>query len=326
MISKNNVVFNKIDRKDYLIYIDKNTNRGIFTPYYRGVHNAFFYDFKISKCRIFHKNAKSYSILDLSLDGKKVLIVSNDADESLNNKLRILEIGTNKILLELNYMYIYEAYFTGNPRYILCRGKEFNLVNTFIYDIVNKSVVSTLKENIFINSGCFYENRTRFVYPSINEDNTINHLNFLSLSDTKFVVDYPDIKITKIYLVNKKDFALMDESKTIYLYSNKKIYWKVDLLLLFTSEYEGGLFYLDRKIYLDIPALVRESSEEKIISSMVLFRVDEDSGNLEYLVLPSDIKFKKFTTMFGYKIIDTAGNVFDVRTNKLQSFPLKLYR
>ena len=326
MISKNNVVFNKIDRKDYLIYIDKNTNRGIFTPYYRGAHNAFFYDFKISKCRIFHKNAKSYSILDLSLDGKKVLIVSNDADESLNNKLRILEIGTNKILLELNYMYIYEAYFTGNPRYILCRGKEFNLVNTFIYDIVNKSVVSTLKENIFINSGCFYENRTCFVYPSTNEGNTINHLNFLSLSDTKFAVDYPDIKITKIYLVNKKDFALMDESKTIYLYSNKKIYWKVDLLLLFTSEYEGGLFYLDRKIYLDTPALVKESEDEKIISSMVLFRIDEDSGNLEYLVLPSDIKFKRFTPMFGYKIIDTAGNVFDVRTNKLQSFPLKLYR
>ena len=48
MISKNNVVFNKIDRKDYLIYIDKNTNRGTFTPYYRGVHNAFFYDFKLS--------------------------------------------------------------------------------------------------------------------------------------------------------------------------------------------------------------------------------------------------------------------------------------
>ena len=100
----------------------------------------------------------------------------------------------------------------------------------------------------------------------------------------------------------------------------------IDLFLLFTSEYEGGLFYLDKKIYLDTPALVKESSDEEIISSMVLFRIDEDSGNLEYLILPNNIKFKKFTTMFGYKIIDTAGNVFDVRTNKLQSFPLKLYR
>ena len=42
MISKNNVLFNKIDKKDYFIYIDKNTNRGIFSPYYRGMHNAFF--------------------------------------------------------------------------------------------------------------------------------------------------------------------------------------------------------------------------------------------------------------------------------------------
>ena len=121
MISKNNVSFSKVNKKDYFIYIDKNTNRGIFTPYYKGTHNSFFYDFKISKCRIFHKNAKSYSILDLSLDGKRVMIISNDADELLNNKLRIVEIGTNKIFLELNYMYIYEAYFTGNPRYILCR-------------------------------------------------------------------------------------------------------------------------------------------------------------------------------------------------------------
>lgn len=326
MISKNNVLFNKIDKKDYFIYIDKNTNRGIFSPYYRGMHNAFFYDFKLSKCRIFHKDAKSYSILDLSLDGKKVMIVSNDANESLNNKLRIIEIGTNKILLEINYMYIYEAYFTGNPRYILCRGKEFNLINTFVYDIVNKNVVSILKENIFISNGCFYENRTFFTYPSTIEDNTINHLNFLTLSDTKIAIDYTDIKISKIYLVNKKDFALLDENKTIYLYSNKKIYWKIDLFLLFTSEYEGGLFYLDKKIYLDTPALVKESSDEEIISNMVLFRIDEDSGNLEYLILPNNIKFKKFTTMFGYKIIDTAGNVFDVRTNKLQSFPLKLYR
>ena len=100
----------------------------------------------------------------------------------------------------------------------------------------------------------------------------------------------------------------------------------MDLFLLFTSEYEGGIFYLDRKIYLDTPAYVRESSDSEIVSSTVLFRIDEGSGNLEYLVLPSDIKFKRFTTMFGYKIIDASGNVFDVRNNKLQHFPLKLYR
>lgn len=326
MVSKNNVLFNKIDKKDYFIYINKNTNRGIFTPYYKGTNNSFFYDFKISKCRIFHKNAKSYSILDLSLDGKRVMTISNDADELLNNKLRVIEIGTNKILLELSYMYIYEAYFTANPRYILCRGKDFNMINTFVYDIADKKIVYILKENVFIGNGCFDEKRTYFIYPSTREDNTVNQLNLLTLSDTKFVVDYSNIKISKICLINKKDLALIDGNKAIYLYANKKIYWKIDLFLLFTSEYEGGIFYLDRKIYLDTPALIKESSVSEIISSTVLFRIDEDSGNLEYLVLPKDIKFKRFTTMFGSKIIDSSGNVFDVRNNKLQLFPLKLYR
>lgn len=209
MISKNNVLFNKIDKKDYFIYIDKNTNRGIFSPYYRGMHNAFFYDFKLSKCRIFHKNAKSYSILDLSLDGKKVMIVSNDADESLNNKLRIIEIGTNKILLEINYMYIYEAYFTGNPRYILCRGKEFNLINTFVYDIVDKKCSLYFKRKYFYKQRLFLREQNFFSYPSTIEDNIINHLNFLTLADTKIAVDYTDIKISKIYLVNKKRFCII---------------------------------------------------------------------------------------------------------------------
>lgn len=326
MVSKNNVDFNKIDRKDYYIYIDKNTNRGIFTPYYKGTHNSFFYDFKISKCRIFHKNAKSYSILDLSLDGKRIITISNDANEFYNNRLRIVEIGTNKILLELDYMYIYEAYFTGNPRYILCRGKELNMTNTFIYDVEDKEIIYILKENTFISNGCFDEKRTHFIYPSSHEDNAINRLNLLSLSDTKFTVDYSNIKISKICLINKKDYALLDENKTIYFYTNKRIYWKMELYSLFTSEYEGGIFYLDRKIYLDTPAYIKESSDVDIIYSMVLFRIDEDSGNLEHLILPSDIKFKRFTTMFGSKIIDASGNVFDVRSNKLQLFPLKLYR
>lgn len=326
MVSKNHVAFNKIDKKDYFIYINKNTNRGIFTPYYKGTNNSFFYDFKIAKCRIFHKNAKSYSILDLSLDGKRIMTISNDADELLNNKLRVVEIGTNKIFLELSYMYIYEAYFTANPRYILCRGKDFNMINTFVYDIVDKKIVHILRENIFISNGCFDEKRTYFIYPSTYEDNTVNQLNLLTLSDTKFVVDYSDIKISKICLINKKDLALVDGNKAIYLFANKRIYWKIDLFLLFTSEYEGGIFYLDRKIYLDTPALVKESSISEIISSTVLFRIDEDSGSLEYLVLPNGIKFKRFTPMFGSKIIDSSGNVFDVRNNKLQLFPLKLYR
>ena len=68
MIIKQNVIFNKTDKKDYYIYIDKKNNRGIFTPYFKGSYNSFFYDFSLDKCRIFHKNAKSYSILDLSLD------------------------------------------------------------------------------------------------------------------------------------------------------------------------------------------------------------------------------------------------------------------
>ena len=326
MISKNNVSFSKVDKKDYFIYIDKNTNRGIFTPFYKGTHNSFFYDFKISKCRIFHKDAKSYSILDISLDGKRVMTISNDSGNSFGNRLRIVEVGTNKIFLELNSMYIYEAYFTGNPQYILCRGKDYNIVNTFVYDIIEQKIVYILRENIFISNGCFDEKRTYFLYPSSYEDNTINHLNLFNLSDAKFVVDYSNIKISKLSLINKKDLALMDGNNAIYLYANKRIYWKLDLFLLFTSEYEGGIFYLDRKIYLDTPAHVRESSDAEIISSTVLFRIDEDSGNLEYLVLPSDIKFKRFTTMFGYKIIDASGNVFDVRNNKLQHFPLKLYR
>ena len=326
MISKNNVSFSKIDKKDYFIYIDKNTNRGIFTPYYKGTNNSFFYDFKISKCRIFHKDAKSYSILDISLDGKRIMTISNDADNLLNNRLRIVEVGTNKIFLEFNSMYIYEAYFTGNPQYILCRGKDFNMVNTFVLDIIDKKIVYTLRENIFISNGCFDEKRNYFIYPSAYEDNTINQFDILTLSDIKLKIDYSNIKISKICLINKKDLALIDGNKAIYLYANKKIYWKMDLFLLFTSEYEGGIFYLDRKIYLDTPALVKESSDSEIVSSTVLFRIDEDSGNLEYLLLPSGIKFKKFTTMFGYKIIDASGNVFDVRNNKLQQFPLKLYR
>ena len=254
------------------------------------------------------------------------MTISNNAEDILNNKLRIVEVGTNKIFLELNSMYIYEAYFTGNPQYILCRGKEYNIVNTFVYDIIERKIVYILRENIFLSNGCFDEKRTYFIYPSSYEDNTINQLNLSNLSDSKFVIDYSNIKISKVCLINKKDLALIDGNNAIYLYANKRIYWKMDLFLLFTSEYEGGIFYLDRKIYLDTPAHVRESSDSEIVSSTVLFRIDEGSGNLEYLVLPSDIKFKRFTTMFGYKIIDASGNVFDVRNNKLQHFPLKLYR
>ena len=40
MISKQNVIYNSIDKDDYFIYIDQKTNKGIFTPYYKGSGNS----------------------------------------------------------------------------------------------------------------------------------------------------------------------------------------------------------------------------------------------------------------------------------------------
>ncbi|WP_297286185.1 hypothetical protein [uncultured Brachyspira sp.] len=327
MIIKQNVIFNKTDKKDYYIYIDKKNNRGIFTPYFKGSYNSFFYDFSLDKCRIFHKNAKSYSILDLSLDGQKVITISVDNNNSSNNTLKIVEIGTNKVFLELSGLYVYEAYFTANPKLIICRAKEFNRTNVFLYNIEDKKIVYTLKENTFISDGAFDEKRTIFTYPSAVNNKILYQVNLLTLNDGKIQLENPNMKITNIYSVGK-DFILTESNKSIAFYSNRKIVWKVELSSVFNCEYDGGIFYLDKKIYFDNPAISKDNMEndKNPKESMILYRIDIDTGNIEYLLLPVNIKYKRFTTMFGSKIIDTTGNILDIRSGKTLTFPLKLYK
>ena len=91
------------------------------------------YDFKLDICRTFHKNARSYSIIDLSLDGTKIMTISVTSNDSQNNVFKIIEIGTNKILLEIDNLYVYEANFTANPRYIIMRARDVNIMKVFIY-------------------------------------------------------------------------------------------------------------------------------------------------------------------------------------------------
>ena len=319
MIIKQNVIFNKTDKKDYYIYIDKKNNRGIFTPYFKGSYNSFFYDFSLDKCRIFHKNAKSYSILDLSLDGKKIITISVDNVNSSNNTLKIVEIGTNKVFLELSGMYVYEAYFTANPKLIICRAKEFNRTNVFLYNIEEKKIVYSLKENTFISDGAFDEKRVMFTYPSAINNKILYQVNVLTLNDGKIQLENPNMKISSIYSVGK-DFVLMESNKSIAFYSNKKIVWKVELSSVFSCEYDGGIFYLDKKIYFDTPAVNQNSK------NMVLFRIDEDNGSLEHINLPLGVEYRKFTPMFENKIIDMAGNIIDIRNEKTSLFNINSFK
>ena len=327
MITKQNVVYNEIDKEDYYIYIDQKTNKGIFTPYYKGSWNSFLYDFKLDICRIFHKNARSYSIIDLSLDGTKIMTISVTSSGSKNNIFKIIEIGTNKVLLEITEWYVYEAYFTANERYIFMRIKDGNIMKVFVYDIQNKKIMHLLKEHIFIKNGCFDEKRIIFSYPSISENRVIYHLNFNSLTETKESIGYAEIKVSKIFNAEGKDLLLMDHDESISLYSNKKIIWKIQFLS-FLNHYSGGFFYLkeDNKVYLDTPAIIQEKLSNTQIESMVLYRIDSYSGNIETIQLPAKIKYKKFTHMFDYKIIDTAGNIFDIRDRTAYSFPIRAHR
>ncbi|WP_300716383.1 hypothetical protein [uncultured Brachyspira sp.] len=327
MISKQNVLYNEIERSDYYIYINQKTSKGIFTPYYKGSSNSFLYDFKLDICRTFHKNAKSYSIIDMSLDGTKIMTISVADNDSQNNVFKIIEIGTNKVLLEINNLYVYEAYFTANPRYILLRAKETNIIKVFIYDVQTKKVMFTLKESIYIMNGCFNEKREIFTYPSITENRVINHLNFNTLTETKELIGYSEINVSKIFSMEGESILLLDNDISISLYNNKKILWKVQFLS-FINYYNGGFFYLkeDNKVYLDTPAIIQEKMSNNQIDTMVLYRIDGYSGNIEALQLPSKIKYKKFTRMFDYKFIDTAGNIFDIKDRTAYSFPINTYR
>ena len=327
MISKQNVIYNEIDKDDYYIYIDNKTSKGIFTPYFKGNWNSFLYDFKLDICRIFHKNARSYSIIDLSLDGTKVMTISSVFNEAQNNTFKIIEIGTNKVLLEIDNLYVYEAFFTANPRYIFIRARDVNIIKVFVYDIQSKKIMHTLKENIVIKNGCFDETRTIFSYPSIIENKIINHLNFNTLTEIKEFIGYSDIRISKIYNAEGKDLLLMDNDNSISLYSNKKILWKIPFLS-FLNHYIGGFFYLkeDKKVYLDTPAIIQEKMSNAQVDSMVLYRIDSYSGNIEAIQLPAKIKYKKFTHMYDYKIIDTAGNIFDIKDRTAYAFPIRAHR
>ncbi|WP_300367636.1 hypothetical protein [Brachyspira sp.] len=327
MISKQNVVYNEIEKDDYYIYINQNTNKGIFTPYYKGSCNSFLYDFKLDICRTFHKNARSYSIVDISLDGSKIMTISVTGNDSQNNVFKIIEIGTNKVLLELNNLYVYEAYFTANPRYIFLRAREVNIMKVFVYDVQAKKVMYTLKENIYLMNGCFNQKRDIFTYPSIMENRVISHLNFNTLTETKELIGYSEIKVSKIFSMEGKDLLLLDNDESISLYSNKKILWKIQFLS-FLNHYSGGFFYLknDNKVYLDTPAIVEEKMSNNQVDSMILYRIDAYSGNIETIQLPAKIKYKKFTHMFDYKLIDTAGNIFDVKDRTAYSFPISTHR
>lgn len=327
MISKHNVIYNDIDKEDYYIYIDHKNNKGIFTPYYKGTWNSFLYDFKLDICRIFHKNARSYSILDISLDGTAIMTISVAGKDDQHNIFKIIEIGTNKVLLEITNLYVYEANFTVNPRYIFIRARDINIMKVFIYDIHTKKIVYTLKENILIINGAFDEKREIFSYPSASEIRIINHLNFNTLTETKELIQYSEIKASKIFNAGGKDLLLIDNNEYISLYSDKKIIWKIQFLS-FVNYYIGGFFYLkeDNKVYLDTPAIIQEKMSNTQIDSMVLYRIDAYSGNIEAIQLPSKIKYKKFTHMFDYKIIDASGNIFDLKDRTAYSFPIKTYR
>lgn len=327
MVSKQNVSYNEIEKDDYYIYIDKNNGKGIFTPYYKGSMDSFLYDFNLNIARTFHKNAKSYSIADLSLDGTKIMTISVTSSEVQSNVLKIIEIGTNKVFLEINNLYVYEAYFTSNPRYIFIRAREVNIMKIFIYDIQNKKIMYTLKENILIMNGCFDEKRITFTYPSINEVRVINHLNFNTLTETKETIGYSEIKVSKIFNASNKSLLLLDNNESISLYSNKKIIWKIQFLL-FLNHYSGGFIYLDEynKVYLDTPASIQEKLFNERIDTMILYGIDAYSGNIETIQLPAKIKYKKFTNMFDYKLIDASGNIFDLKNRTAYSFPLNTHK
>ncbi|MEI0602830.1 hypothetical protein R4K55_01295 [Brachyspira alvinipulli] len=327
MIAKQNVIYNEIEKDDYFIYIDQKTNKGIFTPYYKGSRNSFLYDFKLDICRTFHKNPRTYSIIDLSLDGTKIMTISVTSNDSKNNVFKIIEIGTNKVLLEISDMYVYEAYFTSNPRYIFIRASEFNKISVFVYDIETKKIVYLLKENIFIKNGCFNENRSIFTYAHTSENKTISHLNFGSLTDTKEEIGYSDIKISQIFKAADNDLLLLDNNESVSLYSSKKIIWKIQFLS-FLNHYKGGFFYMkdDNKIYLDTPAIIQEKLSDIKNDDMVLYSIDAYSGNINAIPLPAKIKYKKFTKMFDYRIIDASGNIFDIKTRNAYSFPIQSYK
>lgn len=323
MISKNSVIFTKMDKKDYFININPYRKKGIFNPHYKGDSNSFFYDFNLEKCRKFHKYANTYTILDLSPDGSKIITISNkNIDKTHNNILKILEIGTNKVLFENRDFYTYEAYFTANPKYIICRVKYFNDNYIYVYDIESNKIVHNINDKIFIQNGCFDGKRSNFLFPSREKDDySINRLNFETLSTSKIDVSSIHIFVNSVKLINNKELLLIEPAnKSLYLYYKRKVIWKLELSELFISEYDGGFFHLDKKIYFDTPAVNQNSK------NMVLFRIDEDNGSLEHINLPFGVEYRKFTPMFENKIIDMAGNIIDIRNEKTSLFNINSFK
>ena len=82
----------------------------------------------------------------------------------------------------------------------------------------------------------------------------------------------------------------------------------------------------DNKIYLDTPAIIQEKLSDIKNDDMVLYSIDAYSGNINTITLPAKIKYKKFTKMFDYRIIDASGNIFDIKTRNAYSFPLQSYK
>ncbi|WP_241210518.1 hypothetical protein [Brachyspira hampsonii] len=76
----------------------------------------------------------------------------------------------------------------------------------------------TLKEIILLVSGCFNEQRLIFTYPSITENRIINYLNFNTLTQTKELIGYSEIKVSKIFDAANKDLLLLDNANR-FLYT-----------------------------------------------------------------------------------------------------------
>ena len=82
----------------------------------------------------------------------------------------------------------------------------------------------------------------------------------------------------------------------------------------------------DNKIYLDTPAIIQEKLSDNQNNDMILYSIDAYSGNITSIQLPTKIKYKRFTQMFDYRLIDTSGNIFDVKDRTAYSFPLQSYK
>lgn len=324
IIDRKDKKYNIIKENDYNIHVNKSVNRAIFTPYWRGKWNSFLYDFTNSKCFTFDKNPRNYTILDISIDGKYVIL--SYIAEGKNSKLKIVEVETGSSIFENEEFYAYEAYFTSNIRYIFCRSRQYGNIKTFIYDIINKQVAYELTSNIFIFDGDFSGDRTTFVYSPDRNSNSIKFLDFSSLSEYKVDVDYIDMNIWRIFYYKNNHFIFMDSLNTITNYCNNKILWRTKTHE-FLPKYSGSIFFMPKygTLYFDTPLNINNKFESKE-SDTILYGLDIYNGSLLSISLPKDIQYKRFTPISDTKIIDSSGNIYDLKTKEETSFPLKQYR